>query len=102
MKIVIEKSLRYFEFWGGAKDWTDLMYPEELDEVEEYLEELFETNLPFDYSKSTDCGVWETAINDLFWFEFETISSYLWNIDDQEEAWKFLIRRKEAENETKS
>lgn len=82
MKLYTEKSLGSFEPWSGAKD--TFKYLEEhdlLDDLENTLEELFPD------------GMDETALNDLLWFESETVYDWLGveldedgePIDDQEE-----------------
>ena len=73
MKIYSEKSLRNFEFWSGAKENANELTGAQLDEVETILEDLYPE------------GMDETQINDLFWFEFDTIKEWL-NITDEEEA----------------
>ena len=73
MKIYSEKSLRNFEFWSGAKEHADELTSRQLDEVETILEDLYPE------------GMDETQINDLFWFDFDTIKEWL-NITDEEEA----------------
>jgi len=50
-------SLTNFEFWAGGKDFADNLTYSELQEVEHHLEDLF------------PCGMSETQINDLFWFD---------------------------------
>ena len=65
MKIYTEKSLRDFEFWSGAKDTVKYLTPGELDQIESILEECYPE------------GIDETAINDLFWFEEDTIAEWL-------------------------
>ena len=72
MKIYSEKSLRNFEFWSGAKENANELTSAQLDEVETILEDLYPE------------GMDETQINDLFWFEFDTIKEWL-NITDEEE-----------------
>ena len=72
MKIYSEKSLRNFEFWSGAKENANELTGAQLDEVETILEDLYPE------------GMDETQINDLFWFEFDTIKEWL-NITDEEE-----------------
>ncbi len=66
MKIITEKSLRDFEFWSGGADRANNCSSEELDSIEEFLEE----NEPED-------GWTDTAINDFFWFDFDTIAQHL-------------------------
>lgn len=72
MKIYKEESLRNFEFWSGAKENANELTCEQLDEVETILEDLYPE------------GMEETQINDLFWFDFDTIKEWL-NIMDEEE-----------------
>lgn len=73
MKIYSEKSLRNFEFWSGAKENADELTSAQLDKVETILEDLYPE------------GMEETQINDLFWFDFDTIKEWL-GITDEEEA----------------
>lgn len=72
MKIYNEKSLRNFEFWSGAKENANELTSAQLDEVETILEDLYPE------------GMDETQINDLFWFDFDTIKEWL-NITDEED-----------------
>ena len=65
MKIYKEDSLTNFEFWSGARANADQLTIKELEQVEGVLEELNED------------GMDETSINDLFWFEFETVCDWL-------------------------
>ena len=65
MKIYTEKSLRDFEFWSGAKDTVKYLTPYELDKIESILEECYPE------------GMDETAINDFFWLEEDTIAEWL-------------------------
>lgn len=69
MKIYREQSLKDFEWWIGAKD-TAKRIDEELgdrgwDELENILEELYPE------------GIDETQLNDILWFEPETIYEWL-------------------------
>ena len=73
MKIYSEKSLRNFEFWSGAKENANELTGAQLDEVETILEDLYPE------------GMDETQINDLFWFDFDTVKEWL-GITDEEEA----------------
>ena len=61
MIIKTEQSLRYLDFWSGAKANAEMMTAEELDSVENALEELYPD------------GMTDTEINDLFWFDFEYV-----------------------------
>lgn len=65
MTITREDSLRNFEFWSGAVDTVKYLTEDELDEIEEILEELYPE------------GMDETEINDLFFFEDDTIARWL-------------------------
>lgn len=73
MKIYSEKSLRNFEFWSGAKENAKELTSAQFDEVETILEDLYPE------------GMDETQINDLFWFEFDTIKEWLGITDEEEE-----------------
>ena len=73
MKIYSGKSLRNFEFWSGAKENANELTSAQLDKVETILEDLYPE------------GMDETQINDLFWFDFDTIKEWL-SITDEEEA----------------
>ena len=64
MRIIKEESLRNFQFWSGARSFADNLTCEELDTIESILED--------DGSEYT-----ETQINDLFWFDSETICDWL-------------------------
>jgi len=67
MKYTKELDLINFEFWSGAKQ-HEFTY-NELKELENILEDLYHENPPT-----------ETEINDLFWFEEETLCEWL-NLD---------------------
>ena len=64
MRIIKEESLRNFQFWSGAKSFAENLTCEELDTIESILEG--------DGSDYTD-----TQINDLFWFDSETVCDWL-------------------------
>ena len=72
MKIYSEKQLRNFDFWSGAYDNANELSYEQLDELEAILEDMYPD------------GMDETDINDLMWFEFDTIKEWL-GIEDEEE-----------------
>lgn len=65
MRIYTEKSLTNFEFWSGAKNNAEMLSVEQLEQVEAILEDCYPE------------GVDETTINDLFWFDFETVLDWL-------------------------
>ena len=72
MKIYKEESLRNFEFWSGAKENAKEFTDKHLDQIETILEDMYPD------------GMDETEINDLFWFEPETIREWL-GIEEEEE-----------------
>ena len=72
MKIYNEKSLRNFEFWSGAKENAKEFTDKQLDQIETILEDMYPD------------GMDETEINDLFWFEPETLREWL-GIEEEEE-----------------
>ena len=65
MRIYTKKSLANFEFWSGAKNNAEMLSVEQLEQIEAILEDCYPE------------GVDETTINDLFWFEFETVLDWL-------------------------
>jgi len=65
MKITKELDLTTFEFWSGAKDFAKKLTYSELKELEFILNDLFSE------------GATETEINDLFWFDDESICEWL-------------------------
>lgn len=66
MKYIVEESLRNFNFWSGGKERADMCSSSELDCIEEFLEEI-----------EPEDGWTDTAINDMFWFEFDTLAQHL-------------------------
>lgn len=62
IRYVIEESLENFHFWSGAKSNAELLTSDEFETVEDYINDGFCED-PSD-----------TAINDLFWFDFD----FLW------------------------
>lgn len=73
MRITTEQSLSNFNFWSGAKDNAIELTTSQLDEVESILEDLYPD------------GINETELNDLFWFDFETIKEWLGITEEEEE-----------------
>lgn len=65
MKIYKEENLSGFEFWSGAKVNAEQLTVEELEELTGILEEV------------NPDGMSETEINDLIWFDFETVCEWL-------------------------
>ena len=73
MKVTTEQSLSNFNFWSGAKDNASELTDSQLDTVECILEDIYPD------------GMDETAINDLFWFDFETVKEWLGITEEEEE-----------------
>jgi len=65
MKIVSEMDLEDFEFWSGAKDRADKLDSSQFRQIERVLEEQYPD------------GMTDTEINDLFWFDFETVLGWI-------------------------
>lgn len=84
MKIYKEESLSNFEFWSGAKDRAEKLTSQELDQIEATLEELYPD------------GMSETEINDLFWFDFETVLEWIGK-EECEECGEIFDSGKECE-----
>lgn len=61
MKYTVEKPLSSFDFWSGAVTNAQELTSRELDDLDNILPEYFGEE------------VTDTDINDMFWFEFETI-----------------------------
>lgn len=70
MTVKFEISLRDFDFWGGAKTYTDLLTPTELDRIEYCL-----TDLSDDWT--------ETEINDFIWFDTDIWTCWLYTTEDE-------------------
>lgn len=61
MKYYVEENLSNFKFWSGGADRAKQLTSRELDELDDLLPELL----------GDDCS--DTAINDLFWFDFDKV-----------------------------
>ena len=72
MKITSETSISNFEFWSGAKSNAEELSLSQFEQIEFILEDLYPD------------GISDTTLNDLFWFEFETIKEWI-GISDEEE-----------------
>ena len=73
MRIYSETSLENFEAWSGAIDTLDRVREAgKCDELESILEDLYPD------------GMSETELNDLLWFEPETVFEWL-GIEEEEE-----------------
>lgn len=79
MKIYTETPLSRFEFWSGAKDTAERIWEEMGESGFDTVEAILEDTYPE--------GINETTLNDIFWFEPETIFEWLGmsNDDDEEE-----------------
>lgn len=66
MKYTVEDNLRNFPFWCGAKETADALTPSEIDTIERMMEDC-----------EPEDGWTDTAINDFFWFERDTIAEWL-------------------------
>lgn len=66
MRYYVEESLSKFNFWSGGRDRAKLLSDEQFDIVEQMMEEM-----------APEEGWSDTAINDLFWFDFDTIANWL-------------------------
>lgn len=73
MKYIVEESLQNFQFWSGGKDRADKCSIEELDSIEEFLEEI-----------EPEDGWTDGAINDFFWFDFDTLARHLGYKDEED------------------
>lgn len=84
MKVYTEQSLRDFEFWSGAKETAKYLTAKQMDTVETILEDLYPD------------GMSETEINDIFWFEEDTIADWL-GYDSFDEIMEEVDSEDEAE-----
>lgn len=75
MKIYKEESLSNFEWWSGATTTADRIWEEKGRDGFDQLEAILEDAYPD--------GMDETELNDLLWFEPETIFEWL-GIGDEE------------------
>lgn len=65
MKIYKEVEARDFEFWSGGKATANYLTEDEIDYIFSLLEDM------------EPDGMDETAVNDFFWFEDNTIAEWL-------------------------
>lgn len=79
MKIISETSLANFKFWSGAVDTANRIWEEKGEDGWEQLENILEEMYPD--------GITETELNDLLWFDSETVYEWLGigNEDEDEE-----------------
>ena len=76
MKIYSEQSLADFKFWSGAETTAQRIWEEQGSEGFDQLEAILEDLYPD--------GIDETDLNDLLWFDADTVYEWL-GIDDKEE-----------------
>ena len=76
MKIYTEQSLADFKFWSGAETTAQRIWEEQGSEGFDQLEAILEDLYPD--------GIDETDLNDLLWFDADTVYEWL-GIDDKEE-----------------
>lgn len=62
MEYKADKPLEQFKFWGGAKDHK--FTNDELEQIESTLEEIYPD------------GMTETQVNDIFWFDEESLCEW--------------------------
>lgn len=67
-----EISLRYFEFWGGAKDRAEKLTDEQIDTIESELSILYDGEMT------------ATDLNDIFWFDFDYVAQILGYEDEED------------------
>ena len=72
MKIIIEQELTWGHFWAGGLQNAKELTQDELRELEAILEDLFPD------------GIEETTLNDLMWFDFDTVLEWLGREDEIE------------------
>lgn len=80
MDVICRKSFADFEPWSGAVDtWERIQEVGKIDDLENILEDVYPD------------GIDETELNDLLWFEPETIYEWLdMPTDEQEEALEII------------
>lgn len=72
MKWITDDSLSNFPFLAGAKENVAKLSVKELQYIEDFLDELYDVTLI------------DTQINDLFWFEFDTVCQWLGYADEDD------------------
>lgn len=73
MKYTVEESFRNFKFWDGAVSRAEKCSDDEFDSIEEFLEET-----------APEDGWTDGGINDMFWFEFDTLAQHLGYKDEED------------------
>ena len=62
--VTYELDLTQFEFWGGAAETAKYLTYSELEELNGFFNDMYET-------------LTETEVNDIFWFEDDMLARYL-------------------------
>ena len=83
MRVISEMSLTSFEFWGGAKERAKMLTYEEIEQIGEVIEDIYE-------------DIEDVTINDLFWFDFAWVCESIGIKYNEEED---IIRDEESEEE---
>ena len=86
MKIFREESLRDFKFWSGAATNAEELDYDQLDELESILEDVYPN------------GISATKLNDLMWFDFDTIKEWLGIENDDEDEFDEGCHRKKSKS----
>ena len=81
MRIYSDESLRNFDFWSGARSNAEELTYEQLDELESMLEDMYPE------------GMSATELNDLMWFDFDTIKEWL-GIEDEDDDFEESLKRR--------
>lgn len=63
-------DLEDFDFWAGAKENAAKCTLEQLRDIQQALEEYYKD------------GIDEASLNDLFWFEFDTLKKFTVGIEN--------------------
>jgi len=66
MEYIVDNSICDFEFWGGAKEKAAMLTGEQMEILDNELENVLNDGL-----------LTETQINNLFWFDFDTVCQIL-------------------------
>lgn len=82
MKIIQEINLPYFEFWSGAKSNAEELSYDQLEQLEYILEDAYPD------------GMTDTELNDLMWFEFDTIKEWLGIEDEDDEDFEESYKKR--------
>ena len=81
MTIISETSLKDFKFWACAVDTANRIWEEKGEEGWNQLEAILENEYPD--------GIDETELNDLLWFDAETVYEWLGIGDSEDKREKY-------------